>query len=292
MELLELMHISEDAIVRVKQGTPPMVSVIDIIKVMTGKNNNHSAEVFRRISINFPDVTDLCVNFQFPGQGQRPTPVADLDTILMILQHLPGPSAQQYREKTAEVLRRYLTGDRSMHEDIEANAQASNPLSGFRCMNQSIQGESMPPPLSIHNPYFAEYQKKVYEANLQLTMRNIYDLADYTSGLEKKLADVKAKNNLKLEKMRMEAEEQKIKSAKKLSMLRDKLEHRKTTTEICAVELRRTKIRREQQANNQQDKLAKAEFNNSLQRLINEKHDLLGHRKTSRAGQKRSYSNI
>eukprot|EP00960_Hanusia_phi_P002344 67399-Hanusia_phi.AAC.1 len=68
-------------------------------------NNNHAWVAFKRLS---SEVTTLCSDFKFPGRGQKNTPVCTLDTIITIMQHLPGPIAAKNREKTAETMRRYF----------------------------------------------------------------------------------------------------------------------------------------------------------------------------------------
>jgi len=121
MQTLSLSFISDHAIVRINDGNPKLISVIDVIKAVTGKNNDDSGKIFRRICENI-DVRSSCPNLKFPGRGQRDTPVADFDTILIILQHLPHPAAQKYREKVAEWLRRFLAGDSTLHAEIEKNS--------------------------------------------------------------------------------------------------------------------------------------------------------------------------
>ncbi len=57
--------------------------------------------------------------YQFPGQGQRPTPVLDADGINELLMLLPGKRAAKVRVKFAKIITRYLGGDVSLAREVE-----------------------------------------------------------------------------------------------------------------------------------------------------------------------------
>lgn len=270
MELLELAHISEDAIVRIKQGTPPLVSAIDIIKWMTGYNPHDSAQVFRRITNQFPDVGTKCSHFKFPGQGQRPTPVADLDTILMILQHLPGASAQKYREKTAETLRRYLTGDQTMHADIDRNATESNPFSPFRCMNNSFEQEKV----EYEYQLLRQYQQKVYESNLELTMRNNRIISEFVLDKEKEIESRKL--------------DIKMKGAQDIARLELELEKKNIRNKILQADIEAFDLRRDQDAKKREERMMKVHHDNDLQKMLTDRVELKLKRKSMKEEEKQN----
>lgn len=129
MQSISFDEIVQGGVVRVKDGDIPMISIIDVIKLITSKDSKRSSETLINIQNNLPDVSENIGNFQFPGQGQRPTPVADLDTILIILQHLPGPSAQKYREMVAVKLRNELAKQES-NDDITRIAKKTKDAKG------------------------------------------------------------------------------------------------------------------------------------------------------------------
>jgi very-short-patch-repair endonuclease len=60
-------------------------SVFDVIKFCGQKN---PWEVWKRLVERYPELLDKCDKFKFPGKGQRQTPVADRQTIELILQYL------------------------------------------------------------------------------------------------------------------------------------------------------------------------------------------------------------
>lgn len=66
--------------------------------------------------------------YQFPGQGQRPTPVLDADGINELLMLLPGKRAAKVRVKFAKIITRYLGGDISLAREVERNNELQEQL--------------------------------------------------------------------------------------------------------------------------------------------------------------------
>ena len=79
------------------------------------------------------EVATFCGNFKFPSQGQKTQPVITLKGALKLIEWLPGENAKNYRGQVVEILTRYLDGDASMHEELEANASTSAPINVLAC---------------------------------------------------------------------------------------------------------------------------------------------------------------
>jgi hypothetical protein len=77
-------------------------SVFDFIRVVGG--SSQPRKVFQRLSEQYPEVVSICHNFQFPGQGQRLTPVAGKEGILQILGLLPSAVGRKYRAVAAKLV--------------------------------------------------------------------------------------------------------------------------------------------------------------------------------------------
>ena len=90
--------------IRKTEETPPRVSIIDVAVVITGTNANHAGQILRRIKDRYPDVHSFCVDFRFPGQGQKDTPVAGIRGLVEIIMLLPGEGAARVRRQAAELL--------------------------------------------------------------------------------------------------------------------------------------------------------------------------------------------
>jgi len=93
-------------------------SIIDVTMNITGLDSQNSAHAVQTLFGKFPEVCAKVTHFQFEGQGQRDTPVAQLATVVEIIMLLPGRMAALVRQKCAEVFVRYLGGDLSLIGEI------------------------------------------------------------------------------------------------------------------------------------------------------------------------------
>lgn len=84
-------------------------SVYDLIRIAGGQKSPR--EVWKRLQSTYPEVVTKCDTFKFSGKGQNNTPVANLENCLYIMGLLPGECGKSYREKAANLVRRYIEGD-------------------------------------------------------------------------------------------------------------------------------------------------------------------------------------
>lgn len=115
-----------------------MVSVLDVIRVMQGTNN--PSVPWLRLQEQYTEVVTKCKVERFSGTA-RETPVADVATIIEIINVLPGKRAARFRQAGARVLVRVLGGDPSLVHDLAENAErvaairaegTNNPLNMFQ----------------------------------------------------------------------------------------------------------------------------------------------------------------
>ena len=131
--------------VRMTAESPLRVSVYDVIEAITSQDGNQAGLSFRRLAERFPEVQSICVNFKFPGQGQRPTAVADARGITEIIMLLPGTAAAHFRKTCADVVVRYLGGDPRIVEEVAAIRLALEHLPEnhpMRIFGETVEGES------------------------------------------------------------------------------------------------------------------------------------------------------
>jgi hypothetical protein len=64
----------------------------------------------------------------FPGKGNANLLVVSFEDAIELFMVLPGKVAKETRTKFADVIKRYLAGDRSMITEIEANAASDAPI--------------------------------------------------------------------------------------------------------------------------------------------------------------------
>ena len=132
--------------IRKTSENPPRISVLDVIKVITGLSLNNAYNVFQRVIEAFPEVSTEISYFKFPGQGQRETPVTDARGIVEIVMVLPGRAAKSVRKEAASVLVRYLGGDLSLVEEVAANRLAQESLAEdhpFRIFGETVESEAI-----------------------------------------------------------------------------------------------------------------------------------------------------
>lgn len=93
-------------------------SVLDVVQLVTDCRKDNVSTLYTRICNEYPDVSTKCANFKFPGQGQRPTPVAHISTLIEIAWLCPGKRAKEFRRTGAVTMCRALGGDLSLVEEI------------------------------------------------------------------------------------------------------------------------------------------------------------------------------
>jgi 5-methylcytosine-specific restriction endonuclease McrA len=95
-------------------------SVIDIIKLVTGKSNNESAGVLRRFKLA------NCTKLKINGKGNK-TPVAPALTLIEIILELPGQAAKAFRRTSAHWICRIMGGDMKLAQEIERRHEQATP---------------------------------------------------------------------------------------------------------------------------------------------------------------------
>lgn len=109
---------SDNGVIRVTSEGQP--SVFDMIKVLGGLKNPR--KTWKRLCSQYPEVVPLCYNLQFPGPGQRPTPVTKTkEDAYQILGLLPGEVGKKYRKEAAELFVKFLEDPKGLAADIADN---------------------------------------------------------------------------------------------------------------------------------------------------------------------------
>lgn len=101
---------------KIRRTADGRFSVYDLIRVAGEKKGER--KVWERLCERHPEVVAKCHDFQFPGKAQRLTPVATVENCLYILGLLPGVCGQTYREKAANIVRRYIQGDADLGVEL------------------------------------------------------------------------------------------------------------------------------------------------------------------------------
>jgi hypothetical protein len=132
-------------------GTPPMISILDLIAAVTGAVN--PSDTWADVSKKLADVLGFCRNitiedYKFSGQGQRLTPVTDARGAVVIINTLGGSRAATFRLKCADVVVRYLGGDETLIDEIRGIREVQERLPDdhpLRLFGETVEAERKAP---------------------------------------------------------------------------------------------------------------------------------------------------
>lgn len=99
---------------RFTSETPRRTSVLDWMMLMTGCKYSTIPRMFERIRAEHPEIMKDVGQYKFPGQGQRPTYVANALGLLSVFGYLPKKYSVRYHEEANKLMVRYLGGDTSI----------------------------------------------------------------------------------------------------------------------------------------------------------------------------------
>jgi hypothetical protein len=117
-----------------------LIYAVDLVMVMTGLNRNDAGQVLRRL----PDHVFPSGNLperNLPGKGNAHTKLLTLQHAIELVMVLPGKLAREARVQFANVIRRYMGGDGSLVQEIQANAKSNSPLA--QMARDSLEGDNV-----------------------------------------------------------------------------------------------------------------------------------------------------
>ena len=106
--------------IRVDKATQ-QVSVIDVIRLITGHKSNNASRVVSDLS---PELAQKMSQLRINGKGKK-TRVCDASTMVEIIWELPGKAAKVFRRQCAHYIVRILGGDASLVEEMRNRAETS-----------------------------------------------------------------------------------------------------------------------------------------------------------------------
>lgn len=95
---------------KIRRTTDGRFSVYDLIRICGGQKNPRQS--WKRITEAHSECVTKCDAVELgAGKARKKTPVATVENCLYIIGLLPGICGQAYREKAANIIRRYIEGD-------------------------------------------------------------------------------------------------------------------------------------------------------------------------------------
>jgi len=167
MSLMNFSDLVSGATVRftVQDGTQ-YLSIRDLIMVVCEKDANQAGEVWRIMpESRKTEIQDSVLNHKFPGSGQKMQPVITFPGAIKLMMWLPGETAKSFRTKAAEILTRYFAGDKTLLQEIEANAASDAPINQ---MARAALGDKAKATELEH-----ESLKKIKLENIALNLSNV-----------------------------------------------------------------------------------------------------------------------
>jgi hypothetical protein len=105
---------------RLTPETPARVSRLDVLAAVGYANPSRAWEYLKE---QHAEVLQSVENFNFPGQGQRSTPVVSKRDLLKILGLATGSKLAPFKEWSARTLERYLDGDPELAAEVLDRAE-------------------------------------------------------------------------------------------------------------------------------------------------------------------------
>ena len=120
-------------------------SLIDVASIVTGYPGHDASQQIREVLRQFSEIRACVTTVQFPGRGQRSTPVADIYGVVQFIMLLPGRGAAAVRQQAAELFVRYHGGDASLVSEIVAararqvSLQREEPEHPLRAFGEAVE---------------------------------------------------------------------------------------------------------------------------------------------------------
>jgi hypothetical protein len=114
-----------DAIVEGSQSSvritkDDLLVAVDLVIAVTCQNKGHAGKTLRGLdSALFPSENFLLRTF--PGKGNDDIKVVSLNDAIKLIMVLGGKTAKATRSKFADIIQRYLAGDKTLIKEIKAN---------------------------------------------------------------------------------------------------------------------------------------------------------------------------
>jgi hypothetical protein len=104
-----------------------MLYAVELVMVVNGCNRVAANHTLSRIKEEHFSCSKLSIK-RMPGKGNGHCKLVTFENAIELLMALPGEGAKEYRSKFAEVIKRYLAGDKTLVEEINANAESNAPI--------------------------------------------------------------------------------------------------------------------------------------------------------------------
>jgi len=104
-----------------------MLYAVELVMVVNGSNRVVANHTLSRVKEEHFSLSKLSIK-KMPGKGNGHCKLVTFENAIDLLMALPGEGAKEYRSKFADVIKRFLAGDKTLVEEINANAESNAPI--------------------------------------------------------------------------------------------------------------------------------------------------------------------
>lgn len=147
--LAALLGMQASAIVKIRKTNEshPQISIFDVIAIIKKEGVRNAGRSFYSVVRDHPDIETACKWVQFPGRGQKKTPVINAVGIVKIIMALPSicdSSVASVRREAAKLFVQHLDQDPQLVDKIWLDHDEIDPKSEFSCDTDCLS-QSCPP---------------------------------------------------------------------------------------------------------------------------------------------------
>lgn len=104
-----------------------MLYAVELVMVVNGCNRVAANNTLSRVKEEHFSCSKLSIK-KMPGKGNGHCKLVTFENAIELLMALPGEGAKEYRSKFADIIKRYLAGDKTLVQEIKANAESNAPI--------------------------------------------------------------------------------------------------------------------------------------------------------------------
>ena len=104
-----------------------MFYATELSMLVTGKDRQHANNAIVDLKPEIFNTQKLVVR-SMPGRGNGRTKLVTFQDALELIMVLPGQIAKEFRLKFVDIIKRYLAGDHTLIQEVEANAKSDAPI--------------------------------------------------------------------------------------------------------------------------------------------------------------------
>ena len=127
-----------DSSVRVTDDS--LLYAVDLVMAMTGHTRDNAGKTLRRLDpAKFHP--DKLSERQISSRGGPMTKLVTFENALLLVMILPGETAKEVRIQFRDIIQRYLSGDKTLKDEIDVNAASNTPIALLARGNMSSESD-------------------------------------------------------------------------------------------------------------------------------------------------------